>query len=74
MERDLLNEEHANLLKKALSNLSENQRRVIELAYYEGLSQTEMAEKLGEPLGTIKTWTRTALRELRARMTAGVAV
>jgi RNA polymerase sigma-70 factor (ECF subfamily) len=74
MERDLLNDQHARLLKKALSNLSENQRKVIELAYYEGLSQTEMAEKLGEPLGTIKTWTRTALRDLRARMAGGVAV
>jgi len=73
MERDILNDQHAKLLKKALSNLSENQRKVIELAYYEGLSQTEMAEKLGEPLGTIKTWTRTALRELRARMGAGVS-
>jgi RNA polymerase sigma-70 factor (ECF subfamily) len=73
MERDILNDQHAKLLKKALANLSENQRKVIELAYYEGLSQTEMAEKLGEPLGTIKTWTRTALRELRARMAAGVA-
>ena len=73
MERDILNDQHAKLLKKALANLSENQRKVIELAYYEGLSQTEMAEKLSEPLGTIKTWTRTALRELRARMAAGVA-
>jgi RNA polymerase sigma-70 factor (ECF subfamily) len=73
MERGILNDQHAKLLKKALANLSENQRKVIELAYYEGLSQTEMAEKLGEPLGTIKTWTRTALRELRARMAAGVA-
>jgi RNA polymerase sigma-70 factor (ECF subfamily) len=73
MERDILNNQHAKLLKKALSNLSENQRKVIELAYYEGLSQTEMAEKLGEPLGTIKTWTRTALRELRARMAPGVS-
>ncbi len=73
MERDILNDQHAKLLKKALANLSENQRRVIELAYYEGLSQTEMAEKLGEPLGTIKTLTRTALRELRARLVAGAA-
>jgi len=73
MERDILNDQHAKLLKKALANLSENQRKVIELAYYEGLSQTEMAEKLSEPLGTIKTWTRTALRELRASMAAGVA-
>jgi RNA polymerase sigma-70 factor (ECF subfamily) len=74
MERDLLNRENAKLLKKELSNLSDNQRRVIELAYFEGLSQTEMAEKLGEPLGTIKTWTRTALRQLRVRITAGASV
>ncbi len=70
-ERNLLNAEHARLLQSALAGLSENQRRVIELAYYEGLSQTEMAEKLGQPLGTIKTWTRTALQQLRAALTAG---
>ncbi|HWD98767.1 MAG TPA: sigma-70 family RNA polymerase sigma factor [Bryobacteraceae bacterium] len=74
MERDLLNSQHAKLLKKAMSELSENQRKVIELAYYEGLSQTEMAEKVSEPLGTVETWTRTALRQLRARITAGVSV
>lgn len=71
MERELLNKEHAKLLNKAMSKLSDNQRRVIELAYYEGLSQTEMAERLGQPLGTIKTWTRTALRLLKDGMAAG---
>ena len=44
---------------------------VIELAYFEGLSQTEMAEKTGQPLGTIKTWVRTALKNLRDEL--GVA-
>jgi RNA polymerase sigma-70 factor (ECF subfamily) len=38
---------------------------VIELAYFEGLSQTEMAERMGQPLGTVKTWVRTALKNLR---------
>lgn len=71
-ERNLLNAEHAKILERALSKLSDNQRKVIELAYYEGLSQTEMAEKLGQPLGTVKTWTRTALQQLRAELTAGV--
>ena len=49
-----------------------NQRQVIELAYFEGLSQTEMAERMGQPLGTVKTWVRTALKKpaRRARRTA----
>ena len=52
-------------VREALAKLNPNQRAVIELAYFEGLSQTEMAEKLREPLGTIKTWVRAALKNLR---------
>ena len=52
-------------IRDALAKLNPNQRAVIELAYFEGLSQTEMAEKLREPLGTIKTWVRAALKNLR---------
>jgi RNA polymerase sigma-70 factor (ECF subfamily) len=65
MERDVLNTDNARIIKQAIAKLSDNQRTVIELAYYEGLSQTEMAEKMGQPLGTVKTWVRTALRNLR---------
>lgn len=65
MERDVLNTDNARVIRRALTKLSENQRKVIELAYYEGLSQSEMAERMGQPLGTVKTWVRTALQLLR---------
>ncbi len=52
-------------LKSAFEKLTPTQREVIELAYYEGMSQTEMAERLKQPLGTVKTWTRSALKILR---------
>jgi RNA polymerase sigma-70 factor (ECF subfamily) len=52
-------------LKSAFEKLTPTQRQVIELAYYEGMSQTEMAERLKQPLGTVKTWTRSALKILR---------
>ena len=68
MERDLFAKDSARRIREAMSRLNENQKKVIELAYYEGLSQTEMAEKLGQPLGTVKTWARTALRLLRDEM------
>ena len=56
-------------MKTALEKLNVNQRTVIELAYYEGMSHTEMAERLQQPLGTVKTWTRTALQILRSELT-----
>jgi RNA polymerase sigma-70 factor (ECF subfamily) len=68
MERDVVNTDHARVIQKAISKLSENQRKVIELAYYEGLSQAEMAQRMGEPLGTVKTWARTALKLLREEL------
>ena len=65
MEREVLNADSARRIKAAMAKLNENQQKVIELAYYEGLSQTEMAERLGQPLGTVKTWVRTALKRLK---------
>lgn len=65
LENDIMNMDRAQILREAFLKLSENQRTVIELAYYEGLSQSEMAERLQQPLGTVKTWVRTALKTLR---------
>jgi RNA polymerase sigma-70 factor (ECF subfamily) len=72
MEKDLLNSDKTRRVKAALEKLSPNQRQVIELAYFEGLSQTEMADRMGQPLGTVKTWVRTALKNLRDEL--GTAV
>ena len=65
MERDLLISDNARRVKEAMQKLPANHRQVLELAYFEGLSQTEMAERMGQPLGTVKTWVRAALKSLR---------
>jgi RNA polymerase sigma-70 factor (ECF subfamily) len=66
MEQDLLLSDKTRRVKAAMERLPANHRQVIELAYFEGLSQSEMAERMGQPLGTIKTWVRAALQTLRS--------
>ena len=51
----------------AVQSLQPEYRQVIELAYYQGLSQSEIAEVLGWPLGTVKTRVRAAMEQLRAK-------
>jgi RNA polymerase sigma-70 factor, ECF subfamily len=65
MEKDILASDRARAVKAALDKLPPNHRQVIELAYFEGLTQTEMAERMSQPLGTVKTWVRSALKTLR---------
>lgn len=55
-------------VKNALEYLSDNQRKILELSYYEGLSQSEIAERLQIPLGTVKTHSRRGLIKLRQNL------
>lgn len=55
----------AERVRRAMAELSDNERRVLHMAYYEGLTQTEIAETLDTPLGTVKSWSRRALLGLR---------
>jgi RNA polymerase sigma-70 factor (ECF subfamily) len=58
-------------ITSAFSSLTENEKRVLQLAYFEGCSQSEIAEKLHEPLGTVKSWARSGLGRLRAAIKLG---
>jgi RNA polymerase sigma-70 factor, ECF subfamily len=59
-------------VREALGTLSEDQRRVLEMAYFDGMTQAEIAERLEIPLGTVKTRTLAAMRKLRGVMEASV--
>jgi RNA polymerase sigma-70 factor (ECF subfamily) len=58
--KEILNLDRVRRVNSALEKLTANQRTVIELAYFEGLSQTEMAKHMRQPVGTVKTWVRSA--------------
>ena len=60
-------------VRRALEGLPDDQRRTIELAYFGGFSHTEIAELLGEPVGTVKGRMRLGLEKLRRRLAEGQA-
>jgi RNA polymerase sigma-70 factor (ECF subfamily) len=68
IEKQLITADQARRVRRAMEKLSDKQRSVIELAYFEGLTQSEMAARTGQPLGTIKTWVRAALEVLRREL------
>jgi RNA polymerase sigma-70 factor (ECF subfamily) len=65
LESSAMQSELINRVKGVVLALPEAQRAALELAYFEGLTHTEIAERTGEPLGTIKTRLRSALQTLR---------
>jgi RNA polymerase sigma-70 factor, ECF subfamily len=71
-ERELSLRELRNALQSALTEMPEAERIVIVMAYAEDLSQSEIAARLGWPLGTVKTRTRRALRRMREVLGSGV--
>jgi len=60
-------------LQRALSALPPEQRETLELAYFEGLTQSEIAARTGDPLGTVKTRCRLALDKLAGLLEEGAA-
>jgi len=62
---DVLHSEQRAVVQAALARLPEEQRRALWLAYYDGLTQSEIAARLNQPLGTIKTRMRSGLIKLR---------
>jgi RNA polymerase sigma-70 factor (ECF subfamily) len=64
-DASLSEESHWKSMYFAVQALSPEHRQLIELAYYQGLSQSEIAEVLGWPLGTVKTRLRAAMERLR---------
>lgn len=57
--------EHQRLVRRALAKLTVEQRQILELAYFSGLSHSEIAAHLGQPLGTVKTRARLGMLKLK---------
>lgn len=55
-------------VRSALDILTAAQREAIELAFFSGLSHAAIAEKLGQPLGTVKSWIRTGMIHMREHL------
>ena len=69
-EGNLDDQRRAARVLELMSALKPQQRRAIELAYFEGLSHSEIAARLGEPLGTVKSWIRNGLLKLKEGLEA----
>ena len=72
--RDLSEETERNLViekvRQALAEMNPDHRTVLELAFFQGLTHTDIAQKTGEPLGTVKTRIRSGLQKLREKFAA----
>jgi RNA polymerase sigma-70 factor (ECF subfamily) len=70
LEKALDEKRRAERVRTLMGSLSPQQKKAIELAYFEGLSHTEIAETLKEPLGTVKSWIRNGLLRLKEGLQA----
>lgn len=62
---DITEDERSEVIKAALAQLPESQQQILRMAYYEGLTQTAIAQQLDTPLGTVKARARRGLLKLR---------
>jgi RNA polymerase sigma-70 factor (ECF subfamily) len=67
-ESDVMTSDSNRLVRDAMRKLVPHHHRVIELSYFEGLTNLEVAQRMGQPLGTVKSWVRMALRRLREEL------
>jgi RNA polymerase sigma-70 factor (ECF subfamily) len=70
LEKALDEKRRAERVRAVMGSLNPQQKKAIELAYFEGLSHTEIAETLKEPLGTVKSWIRNGLLRLKEGLQA----
>lgn len=68
---DAIVSEQQREMREALDGIPDTQRIPLELAYFNGMSQSEIAKHLGEPLGTIKTRMQLGMKKLRDRLSGG---
>lgn len=71
-EGDVVLKELSDLVREAMRELPVEQRQVIELAYFQGKSQSQIAQELATPLGSIKTRVQLAMKKLRNRIAPGL--
>jgi RNA polymerase sigma-70 factor (ECF subfamily) len=69
VEGDIVLKEMHDIVREAMQELPPEQRRVLEMAYFEGKSQSEIAAQLSQPLGSVKTRVQLGMKKLRARLT-----